>query len=157
MLGEIRKCPGIPVVTVESSEKRHQEIILTTITKRAQQVFESRERKQGFELDDWLKAEKELWREDDSNVTDFSLVVDCPQDSNVTTILSLTNHSLVVFRSRKKHAGEAKCGPDVQSVHKFLQEIDPALTEVKAVNGTLRVCLPKKNHASSVRLNPETE
>jgi hypothetical protein len=75
----------------------------------------------------------------------------------VTTILSLTNHSLVVFRSRKKLAGEAKCGPDVQSVHQFLQEIDPALTEVKAVNGTLRVCLPKKNHASSVRMNAQTE
>ncbi len=79
----------------------------------------------------------------------ISRVVDCPQDSNVTTILSLTNHSLVVFRSRKKHAGESKCGPDVQSVHQFSQEIDPALAEVKLVNGTLRVCLPKKNHAIS--------
>jgi len=140
---------GIPVITVESSQERHQEIILSTITKRAYQIFEERERRHGFALDDWLTAEKELWREDDSNVTDFSLVVDCPQDSNVTTILSLTNHSLVVFRSRKKHAGEAKCGPDVQSVHQFSQEIDPALAEVKLVNGTLRVCLPKKNHAIS--------
>ncbi len=149
MLGGIRKCSGIPVITVESSQERHQEIILSTITKRAYQIFEERERRHGFALDDWLTAEKELWREDDSNVTDFSLVVDCPQDSNVTTILSLTNHSLVVFRSRKKHAGEAKCGPDVQSVHQFSQEIDPALAEVKLVNGTLRVCLPKKNHAIS--------
>lgn len=145
----IRKCSGIPVITVESSQERHQEIILSTITKRAYQIFEERERRHGFALDDWLTAEKELWREDDSNATDFSLVVDCPQDSNVTTILSLTNHSLVVFRSRKKHAGEAKCGPDVQSVHQFSQEIDPALAEVKLVNGTLRVCLPKKNHAIS--------
>jgi len=149
MLGGIRKCSGIPVITVESSQERHQEIILSTITKRAYQIFEERERRHGFALDDWLTAEKELWREDDSNVTDFSLVVDCPQDSNVTTILSLTNHSLVVFRSRKKHAGEVKCGPDVQSVHQFSQEIDPALAEVKLVNGTLRVCLPKKNHAIS--------
>ena len=149
MLGGIRKCSGIPVITVESSQERHQEIILSTITKRAYQIFEERERGHGFALDDWLTAEKELWREDDSNVTDFSLVVDCPQDSNVTTILSLTNHSLVVLRSRKKHAGEAKCGPDVRSVHQFSQEIDPALAEVKLVNGTLRVCLPKKNHAIS--------
>ena len=149
MLGGIRKCSGIPVITVESSQERHQEIILSTITKRAYQIFEERERRHGFALDDWLTAEKELWREDDSNATDFSLVVDCPQDSNVTTILSLTNHSLVVLRSRKKHAGEAKCGPDVRSVHQFSQEIDPALAEVKLVNGTLRVCLPKKNHAIS--------
>ena len=157
MQGGIRKCSGIPVITVESSEELHQEIILSTITKRAYQIFEKRERKHGFALNDWLEAEKELWREDDSSAPDFSLVIDCPQDPSVTTILSLTNHSLVVFRSRKKHAGEAKCGPDVQSVHQFSQEIDPALTEVKAVNGTLRFCLPKKNHASSVRMNAQTE
>jgi Protein of unknown function (DUF2934) len=157
MQGDIRKCSGMPIIAVESSKERHQEIILSTITKRASQIFEKRERKHGFALDDWLKAEKELWREDDSSAPDFSLVIDCPQDPNVTTILSLTNHSLVVFLSRKKHAGEAKCGPDVQSVHQFSQEIDPALTEVKAVNGTLRVCLPKKNHAGSVPMNPQTE
>ena len=149
MLGEIRKCPGIPVVTVESSEKRHQEIILTTITKRAQQLFEERECKQGFELDDWLNAEKELWRDNDLNAPEFSLVVESPKDPDVTTVLSLTAHSLVVFRNRRRHAGEAHCGPDVQSVHMFAQEIDPALAEVQPANGTLRVCLPKKNCATS--------
>jgi hypothetical protein len=132
MLGEIRKCLGIPVITVESSEERHQEIILSTITKRAYQIFEEREHKHGFGLDDWLTAEKELWRgNDDFDAPDFSLVVDCPRDPEVTTILSLTTHSLVVLHSRKKRAGEANCGP-------------PALAEVKLVNGTLHVCLPKK-------------
>jgi Protein of unknown function (DUF2934) len=145
MQGEIRKCLGIPVITVESSEERHQEIILSTITKRAYQIFEEREHKRGFGLDDWLTAEKELWRgDDDFDAPDFSLVVDCPRDPEVTTILSLTTHSLVVLHSRKKRAGEANCGPDVQSVHQFWQEINPALAEVKPVNGTLHVCLPKK-------------
>jgi hypothetical protein len=149
MLGEIRKCSGIPVITVESSEKHHQEIILTTITKRAQQIFEERECKQGFELDDWLNAEKELWRDNDLNAPEFSLVVDSPRDPDVTTVLSLTTHSLVVFRNRRRHAGEPNRGPDVQSVHLFAQEINPALTEVRPVNGTLRVCLPKKNYPMS--------
>jgi len=149
MQGGIRKCSGIPVITVESSEELHQEIILSTITKRALQIFEERERKHGFALDDWLTAEKELWRVDHANAPDFSLVVDCPQDPQVTTILSLTTHSLVVFRRRKKHAGEMNGRPDVQSVHQFPQEIDPALAEVKLVHGTLRVCLPKKNPAIS--------
>jgi hypothetical protein len=144
MQGAIRKCSGIPVITVESSEERHQEIILSAITKRAYQIFEERERQHGFGLDDWLNAEKELWRDDDLNAPDFSLVVDCPRDPEVTTILSLTTHSLVVFQSRKKHAGIANWGPDVQSVHQFPQEINPALAEVKPVNGTLHVCLPKK-------------
>jgi hypothetical protein len=149
MQGDIRKCSGIPIITVESSKERHQEIILSTITKRAYQICEERERRHGFALDDWLHAEKELWRDDDLSSPEFSLVINFPQDPKVTTILSLTNHSLVVFRTRKKHAGEAKCGPDVQAVHQFSQEIDPALAEVKIVNGTLRVCLPKKNHAIS--------
>jgi len=149
MLGEIRKCSGIPVITVESSEKHHQEIILTAITKRAQQLYEEREFKQGFELDDWLNAEKELWRDGDLNASEFSLVVDCPKDPDVTTVLSLTTHSLVVFRNRRRHAGEPNGGPDVQSVHLFAQEIDPALAEVQPANGTLRVCLPKKNCATS--------
>ena len=149
MLGEIRKCSGIPVITIESSEKHHQEIILTTITKRAQQIFEERDCKQGFELDDWLNAEKELWRDNDLNAPEFSLVVDSPKDPDVTTVLSLTAHSLVVFRNRRRHAGEAHGGPDVQSVHMFAQEINPALAEVQPVNGTLRVCLPKKNCPTS--------
>jgi|SRR5712671_85812 len=149
MQGEIRKCSGIPVITVESSEERHQQIILSTITKRAYQIFEERERKHGFGLDDWLAAEKELWREDDANTPDISLVVDYPRDPEVTTILSLTTHSLVVFRTRKRHRGEPNCGPDVQSVHQFSQEVNPALAVVQPVNGTLRVCLPKKNQASS--------
>jgi hypothetical protein len=149
MLGEIRKCSGIPVITIESSEKRHQQIILTTISKRAQQLYEERECKQGFELDDWLNAERELWRDDDLTASEFSLVVDCPKDPDVTTILSLTTHSLVVFRNRRRHAGETHCGPDVQSVHMFAEEINPALAEVQPANGTLRVCLPKKNYATS--------
>src|SRR5258708_2736106 len=111
MLGEIRKCPGIPVITVESTEKRHQEIILTTITKRAQQIFEERECKQGFELDDWLNAEKELWRDNDLNAAEFSLVVDAPKDPDVTTVLSLTAHSLVVFRNRRSLTMSALSNP----------------------------------------------
>ena len=149
MQGEIRKCPGIAVVTVESSEERHQEIILTAIAKRAQQLFEERERKPGFELDDWLNAERELWRDDDLNAAEFYLAVDSPKDSQITTILSLTARSLVVFRNRKRYTREAHGGPDVQSVHLFPHEINPALTEVQLVNGTLRVSLPKKNCATS--------
>jgi hypothetical protein len=149
MLGEIRKCSGIPVITIESSDKHHQKIILTTITKRAQQLYEEREFKQGFELDDWLSAEKELWRDNDLDAPEFSVVVDSPKDPDVTTILSLTPHSLVVFRNRRRHACEATSDPDVQSVHLFAQEINPALAEVQPANGTLRVCLPKKNCANS--------
>src|SRR5260370_12260754 len=97
MHGEIRKCSGIPVITVESSQERHQQIILSTITKRAYQISEEREHKHGFGLDDWLAAEKELWREDDADAPDFSLAVDCPPDPQIPTILTLPSHTLFAF------------------------------------------------------------
>jgi len=147
MQGDIRRYPGIRVIAVESSKERHQEIIFSTIANRARQISEERQDKCGFGLDDWLTAEKELWRDDHLGVPDFSLVVDCPQDPEVTTILSLTTRSLVVLRSRKRRAGDVNCGPDVHSVHQFSQEMDPAPADVKPLNGALRVWLRKRNHA----------
>jgi hypothetical protein len=135
------------IITVESTEEQHLEIILATIAKRAQQIFEERGCKRGFELDDWLTAEQELYCEEfDGNIPGFHVLVECPRDSRVTTILSLTAHSLVVFRSRTGHASEPNCGSDVQSVHLFSKELDLAQAELKAVDGVLHVCVPKKNH-----------
>jgi Protein of unknown function (DUF2934) len=140
-----RKCLENWIITVESTEEQHLEIILSTIAKRAHQIFEERECKHGFELDDWLTAEQELWRDEfDGNTSCFQVLVDCPREPDVTTILSLTAHSLVVFRSRTRHAGEANAGPDVQSVHLFAKELDPAQADVRAADGILRVCVPKK-------------
>jgi hypothetical protein len=142
-----RKCLENWIITVESTEARHQEIILSTIAKRAHQLFEQRGCKHGFELDDWLTAEQELWRgEFAGNTSGFHVLVDCPRDSEVTTILSLTAHSLVVFRSRTRHAGGANCVPEVESVHLFSKELDPAQANVKAADGVLHVCMPKKHH-----------
>ena len=135
------------VIKIESSERRHQTIILSTIAERAQRLFEERGCKPGFELDDWLAAEKELWRNEfDGSTCGFRFLVDCCRNPEVTTILSVTAHSLVVFHSLTRHAGEANCGSDVQSVHLFLEEIDPAHAEVKAADGVLHFCVPKKNH-----------
>jgi Protein of unknown function (DUF2934) len=148
MDGRTRKWLENWVITVESTEERHQTIILSTIAKRAHQLFEERGCKHGFELDDWLAAEQELWRDEfDGSASGFRFLVDCPRDPDVTTILSLTGRSLVVFRSRTRHTGEANCDPDVQSFHLFSKEIDPTQADVKAADGVLHVCVPKKNPA----------
>jgi len=52
----------IRLLWFESSEERHHRSFLSTITKRAYQIFEERERKHGFGLDDWLAAEGTLAR-----------------------------------------------------------------------------------------------
>ena len=145
-----RKAQENWIITVDTTEQQHQEIILSTITKRAQQIFEERGCKHGFELDDWLTAEQELFCEEvDGNTSAFYACVDCPRDSEVTTILSLTAHSLVVFRSRTGDPGEANCGPDVQSVYLFSNELDPFQADVKAADGVLHVCVPKRNRPTS--------
>jgi Protein of unknown function (DUF2934) len=145
-----RECLKNWIITIESTEEQHQVIILSTIAKRAHRIFEERGCKHGFELDDWLTAEQELWRDEfDGNTSSVQVLVDCPRDPEVTTILSLTAHSLVVFRSRTgQHAGQVSCGPDVQSVHLFSKELDPAQADVKAADGILHVCVPKKIHTT---------
>jgi len=138
------------VITIESSEDRHKQIIQSTIAKRAYQIFEKRGCKHGFDLEDWMFAEKELLRDDfDGNMSEFHFLLEGPQDPEVTTILSVTTRSLVVFRSHTPLVPKADNRPDVLSVHILPEEIDPAQANVKAVDGLLHVYMPKKNNHTS--------
>jgi hypothetical protein len=146
------------VITIESSEDRHKQIIQSTVAKRAYQIFEKRGCKHGFDLEDWMSAEKELLRDDfDGNTSEFHFLLECPRDLEVTTILSLTTHSLVVFRSDTRLASKANNRPNVLSVHVLPEEIDPVQADVKAVDGLLHVYLPKKNNKGWCQKNGETK
>jgi hypothetical protein len=147
-----RKHPNNLLITVEGSEDPHKRIIQSTVAKRAFHIFEKRDCKHGFDLEDWMSAEKELLRDDfDGNMSEFHLLLECPPDPEVTTILSLTTHSLVVFRSHPRLASKAENRLDVQSVHVLPEEIDPTEAHVKAVDGLFHVYMPKKNN-NKVRL-----
>lgn len=140
------------LITVESRKEKHQEIILSTVAKRAYQLFEQRGCKHGFDLDHWISAEKELLLDDFSGDTSaFHFVIECLRDPEATTILSLTTHSMVVFRSRARHVGEMHSGPDVVSVHVLPEEIDPTQADVNTVDGLLHVRIPKRNRRSAGR------
>src|ERR1700745_272375 len=109
-----RKSRNNWVITVESRNDQHQEIILATIAKRAYQLFERRGCAHGFDLDDWITAENELVHNDfNGNTSQFDLFIESPRDPKVTTILSMTPHSLIVFRSHARHNGEIEGRPDV--------------------------------------------
>jgi hypothetical protein len=139
------------VITVESRDDQHQEIILATIAKRAYQLFERRGYAHGFDLDDWITAEKELLQNDfNGNTSQFDLFIESPLDPKVTTILSMTTHSMIVFRSHARNTGGVGGGPDVASVHLFPQEIDTTKTNVNGVDGLSHVQVPKKNHRNSI-------
>jgi Protein of unknown function (DUF2934) len=144
------KCLNNWVITVESSREQHQEIIRSTVARRAYEIFERRGCEHGFDQEDWVAAEKELLRDDfDGNTSQFRFFIECPRDPEVTTILSLTTHSMIVFRSHARHAGEVGGGPDVASVHLFPEEIDTTKTNVNGVDGLLHVQIPKRNHRNS--------
>ena len=138
------------VITVESRNEQHQEIILQTIAKRAYQLFEERGCAHGSDREDWITAEKELLQNDfNGNTSQFDLFIESPRDPEVTTILSMTPHSMIVFRSHSRHIREIEARPDVASVHLFPEEIDITQAHVNRVNGLLHVHVPKKNHRNA--------
>src|SRR5262249_2844257 len=86
------------VITGESRVDQHQDIILATIAKRAHQLFEKRGCTHGFALEDWITAEKEsLQNDSNGNTSQFDLLIESSRDPEVTTILSMTPHSMIVF------------------------------------------------------------
>jgi hypothetical protein len=135
------------VITVESRNDQHRKVILAAIAKRAYQLFEQRGCAHGFALADWIAAEKEFVQNDfNGNASQFDFFIESPRDPELTTIFSMTSHSMIVFRSRARHNGEIDRGPDVVSVHIFLEEIDTMQADVSRVDGLLHVHVPKKNH-----------
>jgi hypothetical protein len=143
------KCRNNRLIAVESRKEQHQKIIQSTVAQRAYQLFEQRGCKHGFDLDDWISAEKELLMDDFSGDTlAFHLFIESPRNPEVTTVLSLTTLSLVVLRSPTRHLGKTDIVPDVVSVHVLPEEIDPTEANVYPLDGLLHVHLPKKNHRS---------
>ena len=154
----VRKRLNNWAITIESNEDRHKQIIQSTVAKRAYQIFEKRGCKHGFDLEDWMSAEKELLRDDfDGNKSEFHFLLEGPQDPEVTTILSVATRSLVVFRSDTRLARKADNRSRVLSVHILPKEIDPVQANVKAVDGLLHVYLPKKNNKGCCQKNGETQ
>ena len=146
-----QKCRNNWVITVESRNEQHQEIIQSTVARRAYQLFEQRGCLHGSDLGDWITAEKELLCDDfNGNTSAFHFVIECSRNPEVTTILSLTTHSLVVLRSHTRHAGEAGNGPDVVSVHVLPEEVDPTQADVNPLNGLLHLHLPKKKRSTPI-------
>jgi hypothetical protein len=134
------------VITVESRNEQHREIILATIAKRAYQLFEQRGCAHGFDMEDWIAAEKEFLQNDfNGNTSQFDLFIESPRDPDLITILSMTTHSMIVFRSHARHNGEIEAKPDIASVHVFPEEIDTTQADVNRVDGLLHVHVPKKN------------
>ena len=121
------------------------EIIREVIQKRAYTIFESRGSIDGFDLDDWATAEKQVLQNAlDGHTSNFLVHIACPKNADVTTILSITSRTMIVFRAGKGEKLGTEKGPEVFSICVFPEEIVPAEVEVKIVDGVLHIHLPKK-------------
>lgn len=145
MARQSRECLNNWVITLDSSEKKHWEIIREVIQKQAYAIFESRGSVDGFDLDDWTTAERQVLQNAfDGHTSEFLVRIACPKNADVTTILSITSRSMIVFRAGKGERLRAEKGPEVFSVCVFPEEIVPADVEVKTADGVLHIRLPKK-------------
>ncbi|HEY3619009.1 MAG TPA: DUF2934 domain-containing protein [Candidatus Sulfotelmatobacter sp.] len=136
-----RKCFDNWVLTVSGSEEQHQAVIRETLAKRAYELFELRGREHGHDLEDWVVAEQELvYQNLNGNSSGFCILVDSPPDPDITTILSVTSRSLLVFRSHTRAAHN----PVLVGVHLLPAAVNVAETAVEAVDGILQVHLPKQ-------------
>jgi hypothetical protein len=96
-------------------------------------------------LEDWIIAEKELLQNDfNGNTPRFDLFIESPRDPEVTTILSMTTYSMIVFRNRARQQRRV-----VVSVHVFPEEIDTTQADVNRVDGLLHLQVPKKKHRNA--------
>jgi hypothetical protein len=138
-----RKCFDNWVLTVSGSEEQHQALIRGTLAKRAYELFELRGREHGYDLQDWVIAEQELvYQNLKGSSSGFCVLVDSPPDPDITTILSVTSRSLLVFRSHTRAAHN----PVLVGVHLLPAAVNVAETAVEAVDGILKVHLPKQRH-----------
>jgi hypothetical protein len=113
------------VLTVNGSLEQHQELIRATLAKRAHQLFELRGREHALHLEDWVIAEQELVHQNlNGNSSRFCILVGCPRDPDITTILSVTSRSLLVFHSRST-VGRS---PELIAVRLLPEDIHPSQT-----------------------------
>ena len=132
------------VVQVEEAAGAHAEAIRTFIAQRAYQFYEQRDSGDGFDVEDWLRAEKQLLYDDfNASTSGFELHIQYPEDSQV--ILSFTRRSLVVLRSCANPKSGSESPGTVMEVYIFTEEIDPAAVIVHVRETALRVRVSKKN------------
>ena len=79
----------------------------------------------------------------------FTFFLSAREIREVTTILSLTTHSLVVFRSHTRLFDKPENGSDVLSVHVLPEEIDPTQTDLKSRGWIVSRLLAKEEQPQS--------
>lgn len=141
--------------------------IFDTITRRAYDVFEGRGRLLGRELDDWLRAERELLHPVHINLveSDDSLAIqaEVPGFSEKELEISVEPLRLTIAGKREARKEEKKgravyaeeCADQILRVLDLPVEVEAGKVTAILKNGVLELTMPKASKAQKVRIQPK--
>jgi len=135
--------------------------VYETLARRAYELFESRGRQDGQDLEDWLRAESELPNAMPVEITeaDDQVIVraEVPGLSDKDIEVQVAPHRLIITgkreqirdqEMRKTHSETSSC--EVVRMLDLSQEIDPDEVTATVQNGTLEVVLPKAHPGKNI-------
>jgi HSP20 family protein len=135
--------------------------VYDTLARRAYELFESRGRQDGQDLEDWFRAESELLNAMPVEITeaDDQVIVraEVPGLSDQDIEVRVAPHRLIITGKRelirdhdkkKTHSETSSC--EVVRMLDLSQEIDPDEVIATVQNGTLVVVLPKAHPGKNI-------
>ncbi|MGA7565535.1 MAG: Hsp20 family protein [Terriglobales bacterium] len=135
--------------------------VYDTLARRAYELFESRGRQDGQDLEDWFRAESELLNAMPVKITeaDDQVIVraEVPGLSDQDIEVRVAPHRLIItgkreqirdHEKRKTHSETSSC--EVVRMLDLSEEIDPDEVTATVQNGTLEVVLPKAHPGKNI-------
>ena len=135
--------------------------VYDTLARRAYELFESRGRQDGQDLEDWFRAESELLNAMPVEITeaDDQVIVraEVPGLSDKDIEVRVAPHRLIItgkreqirdHEMRKTHSETSSC--EVVRMLDLSQEIDPDEVIATVQNGTLEIVLPKVHPGKNI-------
>lgn len=139
--------------------------LFDTLNRRAYELFESRGRQGGHDLEDWFRAESELLGPMPVEISeaDDELIVraDLPGFTEKDVEVRVEPHRLIISGKREQVQSERKRktiysdrkSDEVFRLVGLSQEIDPNKVKATLQDGTLEVELPKANPSRKIPLS----
>lgn len=154
---------GLKIVKFETLVDR-VESVFKDIERRAYQIFEGNGRKNGHDVDDWLKAERELLvpLKIEMNQTDkvIEMKMDVPGFNEKELEISVEPTQVTITGKRQSSKEEKKGGmfyseamaSDLLRVVALPPEVDAAKASAELKNGVLSITIPKAANTQTIRV-----
>lgn len=141
--------------------------IFETISRRAYELFEGNGHSSGHELENWFKAESEMLKLVQINITEFNdsleIKAEVPGFNENELEINVESRRLVISGKREEKREEKKgktvysetCSNEVMRVIDLPAEVETGKVSASLKNGVLEIKLPKSAKAKSIRIEPK--